>query len=87
MDILFKTVMQTSKDITSLKNPDKNPTNDPKFLKELFKDITRDVDEIKEKLKNQESKQEVLIKENLEIKERFKILNSMVITNEGKFKS
>jgi len=45
----MKTVMQNSKDIIGLCNPDKNPTNDPKFLKELFKDITKDVDDLKDK--------------------------------------
>lgn len=79
--------MQNSKDITGLRNPDKNPTNDPKFLKELFKDITRDVDELKDKIKSQESRMEAIIKENLEIKEKTKVLNGMILTNQGKFNS
>lgn len=87
MDVLIKTVMQNAKDITGLRNPSKNPTNDPKFLKELFKDITRDVDEIKDKFNDSKRRQEVLIKENLEMKDKVKLLEGMILTNVGKFNS
>lgn len=79
--------MQNSKDISGLTNPDKNPSNDPKFLKELFKDITRDVDEIKDKSNETRKRQEIIIKENIELKEKLKIMEAMILSNENRFKS
>lgn len=87
LDVLIRTVMQNSKDISGLTNPDKNPTNDPKFLKELFKDITRDVDEIKDKSNETRKRQEVIIKENVDLKEKVKVLEGMLLSVENRFKS
>jgi len=79
--------MQNSKDITNLSNTDKNPSNDPKFLKELFKDVTRDVDEIKDKSNDTKRRQEILIKENSDLREKVKVLEGTILTIENRFKS
>jgi len=83
----MRTVMQNSKDITNLSNTDKNPSNDPKFLKELFKDVTRDVDEIKDKSNDTKRRQEILIKENSDLREKVKVLEGTILTIENRFKS
>jgi len=87
LDTLMRTVMQNSKDITNLSNTDKNPSNDPKFLKELFKDVTRDVDEIKDKSNDTKRRQEILIKENSDLREKVKVLEGTILTIENRFKS
>jgi len=87
LDTLMRTVMQNSKDITNLANTDKNPSNDPKFLKELFKDVTRDVDEIKDKSNDTKRRQEILIKENGDLREKVKVLEGTILTIENRFKS
>jgi len=83
----MRTVMQNSKDITNLSNTDKNPSNDPKFLKELFKDVTRDVDEIKGNSNDTKRRQEILIKENGDLREKVKVLEGTILTIENRFKS
>jgi hypothetical protein len=79
--------MQNSKDITNLTNTDKNPSNDPKFLKELFKDVTRDVDEIKGNSNDTKRRQEILIKENGDLRDKVKVLEGTILTIENRFKS